>query len=45
MPEGTLVKIAVSVPTKQLMDKLKGSLTYTEFLLPLVEKDSKLQQA
>ena len=39
MPDETLVKITVSTPTKQQIDELRGSLSYTEYLLPLVEKD------
>ena len=39
MPEDTLVKITVSLPTKQIIDELKCTLSYTEFLEPLVDKD------
>ena len=40
MPEDTsLVRIAVSTQIKQQIDELKGSLSYTNFLEPLVEKD------
>jgi hypothetical protein len=41
MPEETLVTIAISVPTKQLIDQLKVSLTYTQFIEKLIlENDS-----
>ena len=39
MPDESLVMITVSLPTKQMIDELKGRLSYTEFLNPLVEKD------
>jgi len=40
MPEETtLVKICISTQIKQQIDELKGSLTYTEYLFPLVDKD------
>ena len=39
MPEDNLVKITVSLPTKQLIDDQKGSLSYNDFLETLVEKD------
>ena len=41
MPDEPLVRISVSTQTKQLIDELKGGLSYTEFLNPLVdEKDT-----
>ena len=40
MPENDLVKITVSMSTKQLIDELKGSLSYNDFLEPIVEKDT-----
>jgi hypothetical protein len=40
MPEDTLVKICISTQIKQQIDELKGSLSYTDFLEPLVEKDT-----
>ena len=42
MPEDTsLVKICISTQIRQQIDELKGSLSYTEFLEPLVdEKDT-----
>jgi hypothetical protein len=39
MPEETYVTITVSLPTKQLIDEQKGSLSYNDFLEPLVEHD------
>ena len=39
MPDESLVMITVSLSTKQMIDELKGRLSYTEFLNPLVEKD------
>jgi len=39
MPEETLVQISVSSQTKQQLDEQRGTLSYTEFLNPLVEKD------
>ena len=40
MPEeSTLVMICISTQIKQQIDELKGSLSYTEFLNPLVDKD------
>mgnify|MGYP003389451259 FL=1 len=40
MPEDTsLVRIAISTQIKKQIDELKGSLSYTEFLNPLVDKD------
>ena len=40
MPEDTsLVMISVSTQIKQQIDELKGSLSYTEYLFPLVDKD------
>ena len=40
MPEDDSVKITVSMSTKQLIDELKGSLSYNDFLEPIVEKDT-----
>jgi len=40
MPEDTsLVMISVSTQIKQQIDELKGRLSYTEYLFPLVDKD------
>ena len=39
MPDESLVMISVSTQIKQQIDELKGSLSYTEFLNPLVDKD------
>ena len=39
MPDETLVKICISTQIKQQIDKLKGRLSYTDFLEPLVDKD------
>ena len=38
MPEETLVCIVVSTQTKQLLDEQRGTLSYTEFLEPLVDR-------
>ena len=40
MPNEPLVMIPVSTQIKQRIDELKGRLTYTEYLEPLVEKDT-----
>ena len=37
--EEPLVRIAVSTQIKKQIDELKGSLSYTEYLFPLVDKD------
>ena len=39
MPEENDVTITVSLPTKQLIDQQRGTLSYNDFLEPLVEKD------
>ena len=39
MPDESLVRIVVSTQIKQQIDELKGRLSYTEFLNPLVDKD------
>ena len=39
MPEETYVMISVSTQTKQNLDEHRGTLSYTEYLKPLVEKD------
>ena len=39
MPDESLVMISVSTQIKQQIDELKGSLSYTEYLFPLVDKD------
>jgi len=39
MPDETLVKICISTQIKQQIDELKGRLSYTDFLEPLVDKD------
>ena len=39
MPDESLVMISVSTQIKQQIDELKGRLSYTEYLLPLVDKD------
>jgi len=39
MPDESLVMISVSTQIKQQIDELKGRLSYTEYLFPLVEKD------
>ena len=39
MPEKTYVMISVSTQTKQNLDEHRGTLSYTEYLKPLVEKD------
>ena len=40
MPEETFVLISVSSQTKQQLDEQRGTLSYTEFLIPIVEKDT-----
>ena len=39
MPDESLVRIAVSTQIKKQIDELKGRLSYTEYLFPLVDKD------
>ena len=39
MPKENDVTITVSAQTKQLIDEQRGTLTYNDFLDPLVEKD------
>ena len=39
MPKENDVTITVSTQTKQLIDEQRGTLSYTNFLEPLVEKD------
>ncbi len=39
MPEEAYVMITVSTQTKQNLDEHRGTLSYTEYLKPLVEKD------
>jgi hypothetical protein len=39
MPDESLAMITVSMSTKQMIDELKGRLSYNDFLQPLVEKD------
>jgi hypothetical protein len=39
MPKENDVTITVSTQTKQLIDEQRGTLTYNDFLEPLVEKD------
>jgi hypothetical protein len=39
MPDESLVMISVSTQIKQQIDELKGRLSYTEYLFPLVDKD------
>jgi len=39
MPDESLVMISVSTQILKKLDELKGRLSYTEYLFPLVEKD------